>query len=290
MPRISRPMPAVTITVAPKALASWIAVVPMPLEPPWTSSVSPGCSAAALEDVGPDGEEGLGNAGRLDHREALRDRQGIRLVRRRSIRHSRRRDQRADPRRRLVKAGDARPGRHDLAGDLEARDVGRAGRRRIAALPLQHVGPVDAGRVDLDQDLAADLGAARCLSSITSASGPPGLGMATAVMMVGMPDMERPPARIPVVGPAIAPRRARDNAGPLGLGCGPRENRGRSEMFDDVRPPNSVGACDRNGPRHAVGRRAGRANRASAQGNRAYRSRTRREGIDARRSGKPVLT
>ena len=28
------------------ALASWIAVTPMPLEPPCTSSVSPGCSRA----------------------------------------------------------------------------------------------------------------------------------------------------------------------------------------------------------------------------------------------------
>ena len=35
-------LPAVTATVAPTALASWIAIVPMPLEPPCTSSVSPG--------------------------------------------------------------------------------------------------------------------------------------------------------------------------------------------------------------------------------------------------------
>ena len=34
------------ITVAPHALAIWIAVTPMPLEPPWTSSVSPGCRRA----------------------------------------------------------------------------------------------------------------------------------------------------------------------------------------------------------------------------------------------------
>ena len=33
--------PAVMITRAPNDLASWIAVVPMPDEPPWTSSVSP---------------------------------------------------------------------------------------------------------------------------------------------------------------------------------------------------------------------------------------------------------
>jgi hypothetical protein len=35
----------VTITLAPKAFASWIAMVPMPDEPPWISSVSPVLSA-----------------------------------------------------------------------------------------------------------------------------------------------------------------------------------------------------------------------------------------------------
>ncbi len=33
--------PAVTATMAPACLPSWIAVVPMPLPPPWISSVSP---------------------------------------------------------------------------------------------------------------------------------------------------------------------------------------------------------------------------------------------------------
>ena len=36
--------PAVAITRDPNALASWIAVVPIPDAPPWTSSVSPGRS------------------------------------------------------------------------------------------------------------------------------------------------------------------------------------------------------------------------------------------------------
>jgi hypothetical protein len=44
--------------------------------------------------------------------------------------------------------------RHHLAGDLEAWNVGRAFRRRIGALALAHVGTIDAGRRDLDQDLA----------------------------------------------------------------------------------------------------------------------------------------
>ena len=49
---------------------------------------------------------------------------------------------------------DVRSERDDLAGDLEARNIRRAGRRRIEALPLHHVGPVDAGGRDLHQDLA----------------------------------------------------------------------------------------------------------------------------------------
>ena len=39
-------LPAVANTVAPRALAIWIAVTPMPLVPPCTSRVSPGCSRA----------------------------------------------------------------------------------------------------------------------------------------------------------------------------------------------------------------------------------------------------
>ena len=37
-------LPAVAMTLAPSALAIWIAVTPMPLVPPWISRVSPGCS------------------------------------------------------------------------------------------------------------------------------------------------------------------------------------------------------------------------------------------------------
>ena len=36
--------PAVAMTLAPKALPSWMAVVPMPLEPPCTRSHSPAAS------------------------------------------------------------------------------------------------------------------------------------------------------------------------------------------------------------------------------------------------------
>ena len=45
--------------------------------------------------------------------------------------------------------------RDDGAGDLEADDGRRIGRRRIRAGALQAVGPVDAGVTHLDQHLAA---------------------------------------------------------------------------------------------------------------------------------------
>jgi hypothetical protein len=44
--------------------------------------------------------------------------------------------------------------RDHLAGDLEAGNIRRARRRRIEALALHDVGPVDAGGRDLDQDFA----------------------------------------------------------------------------------------------------------------------------------------
>jgi NADPH2:quinone reductase len=37
-------VPAVTITLAPSALAIWMAVTPIPLVPPWISKVSPACN------------------------------------------------------------------------------------------------------------------------------------------------------------------------------------------------------------------------------------------------------
>ena len=40
-----------------------------------------------------------------------------------------------------------------FARDLEARDVGGAGRHRIVALPLENVRAIDAGGGDLDQNL-----------------------------------------------------------------------------------------------------------------------------------------
>ncbi len=107
----------------------------------------------AVEHIGPDGEECFRDRGGLDHREALRDRQRIRRVHLAELRITPARNERADfvadaeTRRALAKRG-------DLAGDLEAWQVGSAGRRRIMALPLQHVRAVDARRRHADENLA----------------------------------------------------------------------------------------------------------------------------------------
>ena len=68
---------------------------------------------------------------------------------------------------------DAEADRDDAARDLEPGNVGGARRRRIFALALQHVGPVDAGGLDRDQHLArAGMRHRPCRRR--SISGPPG--------------------------------------------------------------------------------------------------------------------
>jgi hypothetical protein len=112
-----------------------------------------GLEPAALEHVGPDGKVGLRQAGRLDHRQPLWHRQALRRRRCAVLRVAAARDQRAD---RIARFPALHVGRRgdDLAGDLQPRDRRRARRRVVAALALQHVGPVDAGSVDPDQHLA----------------------------------------------------------------------------------------------------------------------------------------
>ena len=124
----------------------------MPLAPPWIKSQSPRFSCAALEHVVPDGEDGLGQSGGFDHGKALRHRKRGCLGRHGEAGIAAAIDQRADviaklePRR-------AGPKRRNNAGDFEAEQIGGALGRGIETLALQHVGPVDAGGFDLDQDL-----------------------------------------------------------------------------------------------------------------------------------------
>src|SRR5690242_235917 len=62
-------VPAVTMTRAPNALPSWIAVVPIPDEPPCTSSVSPAASLPRSNT--------LCQTGGFDHRQTWRHRQRV---------------------------------------------------------------------------------------------------------------------------------------------------------------------------------------------------------------------
>ena len=58
----------------------------------------------------------------------------------------------------------SRSGGDHLPGDLQPRDVrGRAGRRRVVALPLGHVGPVDAREAGGHEDLVGPWNRVRAL-------------------------------------------------------------------------------------------------------------------------------
>ena len=87
-------------------------------------------------------------------------------------------------------ARDALARRDDLAGDLEPGNGRGARRRRIAAVPLEHVGPVDPGERDLDQHLARRRAAARA-----AVSGAQHLGSAR----LGDPDRRSSFAGIPAI-------------------------------------------------------------------------------------------
>jgi hypothetical protein len=112
-----------------------------------------GPQAAALEGIVPDREEGFGDRGGFDWREPARQRQGVALVRLAVFGIAAADHQRHD----LIAGLPARCAgteRDDFARDLEAGDVGCARGRRVVPLPLHHVRPVDARRLDLHQHLA----------------------------------------------------------------------------------------------------------------------------------------
>ena len=109
--------------------------------------------APAIEHIGPDREERLGERRRPHGVVALGKGQTLRHRRAAILGIAPAGHQRAHGIADLP-AGNALAKRNDLAGDLEAGDVGRARRRRVAALALQDIRPIDAGRGDLDQHLA----------------------------------------------------------------------------------------------------------------------------------------
>ena len=121
-----------------------------------------GLQGAAVEHIGPNGEGGLRDRRRLDGRQAARDRQGVRLVDGAELGIASPGNEGGDPVA-LAMAGNAGPERGDCPRDLQAEDVARARRGRVEAEALQHVRPVDPGRLDLDQDLARLRDRARAL-------------------------------------------------------------------------------------------------------------------------------
>jgi hypothetical protein len=98
--------------------------------------------------------EDLGKAACRRPVERLRHRHRLALVNHRELALAAPTDDRHHPVA-LVEPGRAGATAHDLAGQLESRDVLRlAGRRGVAATALEHVGAVQAGRLDADQQLS----------------------------------------------------------------------------------------------------------------------------------------
>jgi hypothetical protein len=108
---------------------------------------------AAFEHIVPDREECLRNRAGFHHAERRDDRQRVALVHRHVFGVAAAGDERRD----LVAglpALHAVAERHDLAGDLEAWNIGRARGRGILSLALHHIGAVHACGRDPDQHLA----------------------------------------------------------------------------------------------------------------------------------------
>ena len=107
---------------------------------------------APLEQVDPDGKQGLRHRCRLSHPQDFGHWQTGPRRRDAIVGIAAASDQRADA---IADQLRRRPARsNDGASDLQSRNVARARRRRVNPLTLEDIGPVDACRGDLDQHLA----------------------------------------------------------------------------------------------------------------------------------------
>ena len=107
---------------------------------------------AALEHIVPYGEQRFGDCRGDFHRHRLGHAQAMRRMCQAVFRIAPARHERADtPAQHFGRR--ALADRHDGARYFEARDRRGTGRRRVVALPLDHVGPVDPGVSDTDQHL-----------------------------------------------------------------------------------------------------------------------------------------
>jgi hypothetical protein len=115
-----------------------------------------GLQATTVEHVAPHGEKRLGQGGRLRVAQALGHGQALRHGRDAVFSVAPTGDQGAHAVAHFETRFGQRGGvtRFDHACDFEARQIGRAGRRRVMPFALQHVGPVDTARTHMDQRLA----------------------------------------------------------------------------------------------------------------------------------------
>ena len=135
------------------ALATWMACVPMPDAPPCTRNVSPSRRWASWPTFDQTVQATSGSAGGLQQGQPGRHRQQLAGRDRDPLRVPAAAEQRAH----LVAdgpAGHAVAERGDPARALQPRVRRGARRRRVVALPLQEVGPVDRAGGDLDEHLA----------------------------------------------------------------------------------------------------------------------------------------
>ena len=130
-----------------------IAIVPIPLVPPWTSSVSPSRAQPRSNTLCHTVNSVSGIAAASASDSAVGHRQAVARVGQAVFGIAAAGDQRADLRPASA-SDDAFAQRDDFAGNLQPGDRRGARRRRIAPLPLEHVGPVDPGIGDPDQHLA----------------------------------------------------------------------------------------------------------------------------------------
>jgi len=105
---------------------------------------------SALEHVGPDGEERLGNCSGVREVRSSRNRQALRRRHAAEFRIAASGDERAHAVARFPVA-DVVADLFNLTRDLEARNVGRPRRRRVLTHPLHHVRPIHPCSRDLDE-------------------------------------------------------------------------------------------------------------------------------------------
>ena len=110
-----------------------------------------GLQAPALEHIGPDRVERLGQPGSVRDGNTFWYRQHLRIRCDAVLRVAAACHERSDrlARRETVNTG---PGLHDLAGNFKPRQVARPGWRRIQSLPLHDIRAVDTSRLNLNQD------------------------------------------------------------------------------------------------------------------------------------------